>query len=191
MAVSQAIFLAIIAAIAVQRLAELVRSRAHIAALGRAGHMPVREPAFIAMTLVHTLVLVLSPLEVFAFDRPFVPAIGVPAFALVVAAQFGRSWVFRTLQSAWNVRVVRPRAIVTGGPYRYVRHPNYLIVCVELLCLPMIHFAWWTALAVTVANALVLRSRIALEESVLAENPEWLASFRTIPRLIPLGRRAG
>lgn len=185
MELSRALYLGLVLLVATQRIAELARSRRHLTALARNARTPEREPAYVAMVLVHTLTLVAAPLEVVLAKRGFSPVIGLPALALLLLAQLGRVWVFRTLRSAWNVRVVRPLAVITTGPYRYVRHPNYLLVCIELVALPLVHSAWMTALGASFANALVLMRRIALEESVLAQDPAWTRAFERVPRLIP------
>ena len=60
-----------------------------------------------------------------------------------------------------------PLGVVTCGPYRFVRHPNYVAVFVELVALPLVHGAYLTAIAGALLHVVVLRRRIALEESVL------------------------
>jgi methyltransferase len=78
--------------------------------------------------------------------------------------------VVATLGERWTTRVwVLPRApLVTGGPYRWLRHPNYLGVAVEVVALPLVHTAWWTAAAFGAANLLLLRHRIRVEQRALA-----------------------
>ena len=86
------------------------------------------------------------------------------------AAQVLRWWCITTLGPQWNTRVVvipdAPR--VTGGPYRFFSHPNYVAVVVEGIALPLVHSAWITALVFTVLNAALLRTRIGVENSALA-----------------------
>jgi methyltransferase len=79
--------------------------------------------------------------------------------------------------------------VVAGGPYRWVRHPNYLAVFAELLALPLIHSAWLTALLGGLAHIWVLRRRIAVEEAVLLANPAYRAAMSHKPRFIPRIRR--
>ena len=90
--------------------------------------------------------------------------------AIVVAAQGLRWWCITTLGPQWNTRVVvvpgAPR--VTGGPYRYFSHPNYVAVVAEGVALPLVHSAWVTALVFTVLNAALLRTRIHTENTALA-----------------------
>jgi methyltransferase len=78
--------------------------------------------------------------------------------------------VIATLGGRWTTRIVvlPEEPLVTGGPYRLLRHPNYLSVAAEIAALPLVHTAWLTALAASLANAALLRVRIATEETALA-----------------------
>ena len=80
-----------------------------------------------------------------------------------------RYWVILTLGERWSTRVYCLPGVprIRGGPYRFLRHPNYLAVCVEMVALPMVHTAWLTAALFSVANGLVLRERIAVEDAAL------------------------
>jgi methyltransferase len=90
--------------------------------------------------------------------------------AIVLCAQGLRWWCIASLGRQWNTRVIvvpgAPR--VTGGPYRFLSHPNYVAVVVEGLALPMVHTAWITAIVFTVLNAALLRTRINVENDALA-----------------------
>ena len=79
-------------------------------------------------------------------------------------------WSIATLNRHWNTRVlVVPRADrITGGPYRFVPHPNYVAVIAEGVALPLVHTAWITAGAFTILNAMLLRTRIRVENAALA-----------------------
>jgi methyltransferase len=108
--------------------------------------------------------------EVFFADRPFVPWLGWPMLAIALACQVGRYWVIRTLGRQWNTRVivVPGMALVGAGLYRYLRHPNYVIVVAEGIALPLVHTAWVTAVVFTVLNAvLLLGFRIPTENRAL------------------------
>lgn len=131
------------------------------------GHYPV-------MVLLHTGFLVACGLEVLLLDRPFVPALGWPMLALAALCQVLRWWCITTLGPRWNTRVIivpgLPR--VTGGPYRWLRHPNYLAVVLEGIALPLIHSAWLTSLCFTACNAMLLYVRVQSEERALRTLPE-------------------
>jgi methyltransferase len=122
------------------------------------------------MVVLHTGLLVGCLVEVFALNRPFIPALGWPMLAVVIAAQGLRWWCITSLGRQWNTRVVViPGAErVSGGPYRLMPHPNYVAVVAEGIALPLVHGAWITALTFTVLNALLLRKRISIENSALA-----------------------
>jgi methyltransferase len=185
--VSACWFLALVAAVGAGRLVEMRISRRRQRALEVRGATRASEPAFPLMVALHTGVLVAAALEVVLLRRPFSPAVGIPALALVVAANALRWWVIATLGPHWNVQVVRSLGlgVVTDGPYRFVRHPNYVAVFVELAALPLVHGAYLTALAGTALHVLVLRRRIALEESVLLADETYRREMGGKPRFIP------
>jgi hypothetical protein len=93
--------------------------------------------------------------------------------ALVLAAQALRWWCIVTLGRQWNTRVIvvpgLPR--VTGGPYRFLSHPNYVAVVIEGFALPLVHSAWITALVFTLCNAVLLSVRIRVENRALPRCP--------------------
>ena len=128
------------------------------------GHYPV-------MVILHTGFLIACPLEVWLLERPFVPLIGYPLLAAAVALQGLRWWCIRSLGPHWNTRVivVPDTEIVRRGPYRWVRHPNYVVVVIEGLVLPLVHSAWSTALVFSLANAALLRRRLAVENLALQQ----------------------
>jgi methyltransferase len=192
---SQGLFLALLAAVGLGRLVEMRLSRRHQRELAARGATRPREPGFAFMVALHTGVLVAAAVEVLALDRPFSPALGGPALVLFGLANLLRWWVIRTLGPHWNVQVVDSVAgpvalgVVTGGPYRRIRHPNYVAVFVELVALPLVHGAWLTALVGAALHVVVLRRRLALEEAVLAANPHYAELMGGKPRFIP--RAAG
>lgn len=160
----------LIGVIAAERVAELVvsqrnlvKSRARGGSEFGAGHYP-------AMVVLHTALLASCLVEAITLHRPFIPALGWPMLAVVLAAQGLRWWCITTLGWQWNTRVVVvPGATrVTGGPYRYLSHPNYVAVAAEGLALPLVHTAWITALAFTVLNAALMAARIKVENAALA-----------------------
>lgn len=181
---------ALLAAMAAARIAELGWA-ARLTRRARArGATPHREPVFGAMVIVHTLPFWLVPLEVVVLHRSFHPVLFAACTAGLVVLAAARVWTLRTLGAAWNVRIVRPPQVVTTGPYRFVRHPNYAIVIAELLLLPVALGALWSALAIGVANAAVLARRIPAEERLLAGVPGWTAALGGRPRFLPALLRA-
>jgi len=180
-------YLAVVAAVALLRFAELVISMRHRRALAAAGATAVHEPHFKWMAVLHAAILGGAALEVVALHRPFLPALAVPAMALLVAATWTRWWVIQTLGQHWNVGVMDStrQGVVDVGPYRWVRHPNYTAVFVELLALPLVHTAWMTAVLGGVAHVFVLRARVAAEDRVLLANADYQARMGAKPRFFP------
>lgn len=185
MTVTQAAFLGLMGFVAATRLFELVVSAPRLRARR---HAVVAEPGlFPLMVLLHTAVVVGPPAEVLLLDRPLVPPLFAASALVLCAALALRIWTLRTIGRAWNVRVVTPEedAVVTTGPYAWIRHPNYLVVILELAALPLLHTAWASALALSALNALVLARRITTEERALATSPRWRAAMAGKPRLVP------
>ena len=175
------------AAVGAGRLIEMTVSRRHQRALAAGGAPLLPERAFVAMVALHTGVIAGAAIEVAALHRPFVAAVGVPALIVLVLSNLLRWWVIATLGVHWNVRVVQSTGlgIVTGGPYRFVRHPNYVAVFAELLALPLVHGAYLTAAAGTLLHLLVLGRRVAFEESILMADERYRQAFARKPRFVP------
>lgn len=164
------VFVVVVAATALERLVELVLSARHARWAFARGGIESGCGHFPAMVCLHTALLVACVAEVWAADRPFLPGLGWTALAVVLASQGLRWWCIASLGRHWNTRiVVVPGApLVARGPYRWLRHPNYVAVVAEGLALPLMHTAWVTAAAFTVLNAvLLLGFRIPAEERAL------------------------
>ncbi|BBX66022.1 isoprenylcysteine carboxyl methyltransferase [Mycobacterium saskatchewanense] len=162
-------YVLLIGAIAAERIAEVfvaqwnrAWSRQHRGVEFGGGHYP-------AMVALHAGLLAGCLVEPIALDRPFIPALGWPMLTVVLTAQALRWWCIATLGRQWNTRVIvipgAPR--VGGGPYRLVPHPNYVAVIAEGVALPLVHTAWITAVAFSLLNGWLLRTRIAVENEAL------------------------
>jgi methyltransferase len=187
MDLSVILFLCLLVAVASLRLVELRISKNHQKEMASRGAAKVDEPKFRWMVLLHTGVLIGAAVEVVFLKRPFLPWLAAPMFAIFLAANAVRWWVIRSLGEHWNVQVVDSTrlGVVTSGPFRYVRHPNYAAVFAEMLALPLIHTAWITALAGTIAHVGVLAQRLSTEERVLFANPDYRAAMTGKPRFLP------
>jgi len=185
------LYLLLVACVAAVRLVELSVSRRRQRALAIRGVTVVQERGFRWMVLVHAAVLVCSPLEVIVLRRPLIPILAITSAVLLLLATALRWWVIRNLAAHWNVHVMDSLelGVVTTGPYRWLRHPNYLAVFVELEALPLLHTAWLTAFLGGMAHIWVLRHRIKTEELVLMRSAEYRSSMGPKPRLLPkIGR---
>jgi len=168
---SQLLYVLLVLAVAGERLFELriaERNRHTALALGGrefgAGHFP-------AMSLMHASFLVCCVAEVVIFRRPLYPALAAVSLLALAGAQALRYWCIATLGSRWNVRVivVPGMKLAADGPYRFLRHPNYLAVVVEMVALPLVHSAWVTAIVFSLLNTAMLTVRIRVEEHALQE----------------------
>ncbi|MFJ4901110.1 MULTISPECIES: isoprenylcysteine carboxyl methyltransferase family protein [unclassified Streptomyces] len=166
-------YTALVLAVAGERLAELVVALRNTRwALARGG-VETGRAHYPAMVALHTALLLGALVEARLADRPFVPLFGWAMVAVVAAAQGLRWWCIRTLGHRWNTRVivVPGLPLVTGGPYRLLRHPNYAAVAAEGLALPLVHGAWLTAALFTVLNAVLMAVRVRCEEAALTAAP--------------------
>ena len=157
-----------------ERLYELRISKINARIAMKQGGNEVGRGHFPWMVALHTSLLVGAIAEVWIFDRPFIIWMGIPMLIITLACQFARYWIISTLGWQWNTRVI----VVPGaqrirrGPYRFrwLRHPNYWIVVIEGIALPMIHTAWVTAVIFTILNAILLLGfRVPTEDEALQE----------------------
>jgi methyltransferase len=171
--VSVALYIAFVLATGVERLWELRVSRRHAAIAFAAGGTEYGQRHFPWMVALHTGLLLACIAEVVLLQRPFIPWLGWPMLAIALLCQAGRYWVVHSLGDQWNTRViVVPGAgrVADRGLYRWFTHPNYVIVAVEGIALPLVHTAWITAIAFTVLNAILLLGfRIPTENRALRE----------------------
>ena len=161
-------YLAFLVLLAVERLLELARSSRHARALLARGGVEVGRGHYRPMVLLHAAFFAACAAE--AVARPGPPsAWALLALAGALLAQALRFWAIATLGERWVTRViVLPGAApVTGGPSRWVKHPNYLAVALELLCVPLAYGSWRTALGFSVAHAALLTVRIRAEKLAL------------------------
>ena len=159
----------LILAVGIERHVEMVVSTRNARWSYARGAAEYGRPHYAAMVAIHTALLVGCVVEPWALHRPFLPWLGWPMLAVVALSQLLRWWCIATLGHRWNTRViVVPNApLVREGPYRWLHHPNYVAVVAEGLALPLVHTAWVTAGAFTLANAFVLRTRLRVENSAL------------------------
>jgi methyltransferase len=182
-----AAYLAFLGLFGAERIAELLLSRRNARIARARSGVESGASHFRWMAAVHALFLPACAAEVLFLHRPFPGALGWVCAALALAAQGLRWWAIATLGWRWNVRVivVPSEPPVRGGPYRFLRHPNYVAVAVEMLCVPLAHGAWLCALIFSLLNALLLRVRIRVEETALGAG--WQREFSSLPRFIPHG----
>lgn len=153
----------------VERLAELMISRRNQGWLVARGAIEVGRDHYPWMVVQHVLFLASCLIEVWWLQRPFYRTLAIVMLVALTVSMALRYWVIATLGRRWTTRVfcLPGEPVITGGPFRHLRHPNYLAVVIEIFALPMAHTAWMTAIIFSLANGLLLRRRVRVEEEGL------------------------
>jgi methyltransferase len=153
----------LLGAVTAERLVELLIARRNTEVLIRSGAFEVAPRHYPAIVALHTLWL--GSLWLFGSARP----LNLNWLAIFMVLQILRGWILMTLGRRWTTRIVVLPGVprVTAGPYRFVAHPNYLVVVGEIAALPMCLGLPWFALAFSGANAIVLAIRIRAENAAL------------------------
>ena len=187
---SLTVFLVLLVLVGTARLVELSISRRRQRALRASGVAPVPEPHFRAMVSLHTAILIGAGLEAWLLRRQPLGLLSVVAVLVFLGANALRIWVIATLGRHWNVQIMDSTAlgVVATGPFRFIRHPNYVAVFAELAALPLIHGAWLTALLGSAAHVWVLFHRVRTEEAALLAHPQYRALMGPKPRFFPRAR---
>jgi methyltransferase len=166
-------FTALIVLVAAERLIEIAVSNRNLRWSRAHGGVEFGQSHYPVMVGLHVFLLAGAVVEVWVWQRPLVPALSLVMLILVIASQGLRWWCIATLGRRWNTRVVIVPGLpkVTSGPYRWLAHPNYVAVVIEGFALPMVGFAWVTAVVFTLANIPLLLARIRVENEALAMLP--------------------
>jgi methyltransferase len=169
--VTRLLFAGFIAGLGLQRLFELRLSRRNERRMRQRGGREHAPETYRWIVTLHIAWFAAMLLEVFASRRKFHPGLALAAFGVFAAGQALRLTAIHTLGWRWSTRVMTVPgpggAAVQHGIYRYMRHPNYLGVELEILAVPLLHSAYLTSAVFGVANALLLRDRIRREEQAL------------------------
>jgi len=173
-------FTLVISIVVLQRLIELLIAKRNTRYAKAAGGYEIGKEHYPLMVLLHVSFFFSLILETSLKGNLQIKP--VPVFLTIfLIAQILRIWVLATLGKMWNTRVfIIPNSKpVTGGPYRYVKHPNYLLVITEIATLPLAFGAIGTAIIFSVLNLLVLKKRIRVEEEGLNKIPAFNQHFKT------------
>jgi methyltransferase len=154
--------------VAVQRLLELALSRRNAARLLSRGGYEIGADHYPYIVGVHAAWLATLWITV-----PADAAASWPWLAAYLALQCGRAWVMLTLGPYWTTRIIHLPAepLVRSGPYRFCRHPNYVVVAGEIAVLPFVFGQWYTAVVFSILNAAVIVWRLRVENAALAMRP--------------------
>ncbi|MBW4552040.1 MAG: hypothetical protein KME35_13175 [Aphanocapsa sp. GSE-SYN-MK-11-07L] len=191
LSITRAIFLVIIAAVVIQRAIELRISQRNVSTLLAQGGRLHGSNLIGVVKALQISWFVGMIVEVWGLNRPFVPLLAVISLMMVIAGQSLRYLSMQALGQRWTLPIVTlPGAsAIDTGIYRYLRHPNWLGVSLEIVALPLIHGAYLTAIGFSVANAILIVWRIRAEEKALSEDSNYAQLFKDHPHLIPKFRR--
>ncbi len=157
-----------------ERALEIAINQRHVRWLRQAGARFHTPDGFRMILLAQVLLFVLVPIEALFAPWSNIGAWTWPLLAIALAAQGLRYWVIRTLGPRWCMRVAtlpgKPR--ILGGPYRWLRHPNYVAVATETLVIPLAFGAFASAAVLTAIQIVALLRRIRFEDAALDESRE-------------------
>src|SRR3990170_2018383 len=162
------------AVVRLQRAGELALCRRNRRALVLRGGREFFPETYPAMVALHTLFLLSLAWE----SRPWWVPLDLRTYACLAAllpVTFLRYWSIATLGAHWTTRIVAVPGsrVIRAGPFRRIRHPNYLVIVLEFLLLPLLLRAPFTLVAFSLANLVVLRQRIRLEERILMDHTDY------------------
>ncbi|MGV3487477.1 MAG: isoprenylcysteine carboxyl methyltransferase family protein [Tuberibacillus sp.] len=181
------LFFILLIIVITQRIVELIIARRNEARLKQQGAYEVGGEHYKWIVLLHVLFFIMLIMEVSFFNKRPASWFWIP-LALFLLAQWVRVWAIKSLGVYWNTKIiVLPGAeAVSNGPYRYVRHPNYLIVATEILTLPLIFQAYFTAVVFTFLNSIIILGvRIPDEEKALLEATNYKEKLGKQRRFFP------
>lgn len=155
--------------VALQRLVELWWSHRNEKALLALGGLRCAPKHFTWMKLIHASWLIAMVIEVWVFNRPFYPTWGTICFLLFMVGQIVRILAIATLGQRWTASIVvlPGKKLVSHGIYRFIKHPNYIGVILEIAFLPLVHGAVISSLIFSLLNLVILKIRISNEEHAL------------------------
>lgn len=130
------------------------------------------------MIALHVSFFISLLIEVLYFKSTVVPFYEL--LVVFILLQLFRVWCLASLGMYWNTKIIiLPGAnVVVKGPYAYIRHPNYLVVCLEIVVLPLLFQAYVTAILFTILNLIMLSVRIPIEERALKEATNYATSIK-------------
>ncbi|MEK3980835.1 isoprenylcysteine carboxylmethyltransferase family protein [Psychrobacillus sp. FSL K6-2836] len=173
------LFFILISLVVLQRLAEVVIAKRNEKRMLQQGAYEVGASHYPVMVAMHVSFFISLILEVLIFDRAISPLFSAFLIGFIIV-QLLRIWCLASLGSFWNTKIIiLPGAnVVKRGPYSFIRHPNYVVVCLEIILLPLMFQAYITAITFTLLNIAMLSVRIPTEEKALREATNYEDKFK-------------
>lgn len=166
-------FTILIVSVGIERIFELVISKRNLRWSFAQGGIEFGRSHYKYMVALHVFLLGGSLVEVWLVRPTLIVGLSWAMFVLAITSQVLRWWCIATLGQRWNtlVIIIPGKPACTSGPYKWLKHPNYVAVIIEGFALPLVGFAWMTALIFTIVNAAVLTVRLRSENAALATLP--------------------
>ncbi|GBF10340.1 isoprenylcysteine carboxyl methyltransferase family protein [Tepidibacillus sp. HK-1] len=168
-----------------QRIFELYIAKKNAVYIESLGGFEVGQKHYPFIVMLHITFLLSVYIE--SSDLTFLPTWWPIPFTIFILAQGMRFWTMASLGRFWNTRIyILPNSKpIHKGPYQFIRHPNYLIVMVEIITIPLIFGAYYSAILFPILNTLLLTIRIKVEEKALSTCTSYKEEMETIPRFFP------
>lgn len=162
------LFYFVIGFVVLQRLAELVIAKRNEKKSLAAGGIEYDRIGYTGIVIMHTMFFI-SLVAEYIYSGNYLNSFWVFFLVLFIAAQGLRYWAIISLGSMWNTRIIiiPGRRLVRSGPYKFLKHPNYIAVITELAVIPLMFSCFYTAVIFSVVNLLLLKRRIEIEEDAL------------------------
>lgn len=172
------IFGIVLSIVILQRLVELVIAKRNEKWMKDQGAFEAGASHYPLMVGMHILFFIVFIIEVSFFDRQLSPIWQI-LLAIFLLAQLLRVWCLASLGKFWNTKIiVLPDAdVIRRGPYKWIRHPNYVIVATEILVLPLLFGAFLTAVLFSILNIWMMSVRIPAEEKALKKATNYTDEF--------------
>jgi methyltransferase len=179
-------FLGLIGFTVLQRIVELGIAKSNEKWMKQEGAIEFGVVHYRYLVLMHMLFFVSLVSEKVFFNRQLSQVWPLLLFGFILV-QLIRIWVLATLGKYWNTKIIvlAGANVITKGPYRFIKHPNYFVVAIELVIIPLLFNAYLTASLFTILNVIMLMIRIPVEEKALKELTEYAGTFQACNRFLP------
>lgn len=178
MAIVMVLFIFVVGFIITQRIIELLVARSNENWIRSQGGYEVGASHYPYMVAIHIGFFISLIIEFIVFKQD-VSRFWITLFVVFIILQMMRVWVISSLGRFWNTKIlVLPGAhVVKKGPFHFIRHPNYVVVTSELIVIPLMFEAYFTAIVFTLLNVAILSVRIPKEEAALREVTDYKEIF--------------
>ncbi len=160
------VFILFISFVILLRIGELVLSKSNAKWLLQNGAVEYGQKHYPFIVALHVLFIISV---IFEYSRQSDPTYNLFLIAFYVVLLVFKAWIILSLGKFWNTRIyhIQNRTPIKKGPYNYIKHPNYLVVIIEIAVIPLIFNLYYTAITFTLLNAIMLFVRIKVENKVL------------------------